>query len=193
MKKALIVVITLLGLSSLSFAQSGISIGLHSGLLLSAFEDQEKSGTAIPLGANVGLYVAENIQIGAEFSFLVSSFEAEFEEFQGQPTNPYDLEVTQTAIGAFGRYILPTSGVKSYIKAGIGMYMGEAEASGGVVGEEDFESAFGFNIGGGIKTAMGIYAEFVFHIVSRELDVAGVSSQGYNNWGFLVGYDIPLN
>jgi len=171
-----------------SFAQNAISV--HSGILVSAFEDQDESATAIPIGANFGMMVGENLEAGAEFGLLVSPFEFESEGLGTTVTS----KISQTIIGVFGRYHFPMNGIMPYAKAGLGYYMGtfEAESDFGS-GEEDFKGAIGFNIGAGVNTEMGIYGEFVFHIVSRELDMDGAESFGANNWGVNVGYRLPLN
>ena len=60
-------------------------------------------------------------------------------------------------------------------------------------GNETFAWAeFGFNIGAGVKTLPGVYAEFIYHIVSRKADWEGAESMGANNWGIHVGYQLDL-
>ena len=55
----------------------------------------------------------------------------------------------------------------------------------------DFKSAFGFNIGAGtdfsIAKTVALFAEFVFHLVSRTPDIQGAQSGGANNWAVQLG------
>jgi hypothetical protein len=39
---------------------------------------------------------------------------------------------------------------------------------------------------------IGLYGEFNYHLVSREIDVDGGESSGFNNWMLLVGYHFSL-
>lgn len=180
------VLVLILALTVGSMAQ----VGVQAGYLMSAFEDQDEAASAFELGANYGFPVADNFVAGPEFSILVSPFEFESEVLG----TTYTSKFTQTIIGAFGKYIIDAKGFTPYVKAAVGYYMGKLEAEGGGgSGEEDFKGAIGFSVGGGVQSEMGLYGEFVYRIVSRELDVDNAESFGANNWGIIVGYSIPVN
>ena len=88
------------------FAQTNLSIGIHSGVLFSAFEDQEETQTAIPVGGYLGMQVSENMEIGAEFSTVVVPFE---EKFLGET-----FSSTQLAFGAYVRVYFPQETITLY-------------------------------------------------------------------------------
>ena len=67
--------VSLIIFTSGAFAQSNLSIGLHSGILFSAFEDQDETLTAIPVGGYLGMEVSENLEVGAEVNLTVKHFE----------------------------------------------------------------------------------------------------------------------
>ena len=79
--------------------------------------------------------------------------------------------------------------VSPYVRVGAGMYTGGWEQG---EWDGDYDSAIGFNIGAGVKTLPGIYAEFIYHIVKRKGDWEGAESMGANNWGIHVGYQLGL-
>jgi len=97
-----------------------------------------------------------------------------------------------------------------YIRAGGGLYTGSLEIDfedelnsyGWEDSEFDFKNAFGFNIGAGaemnINRGGGLFAEFVYHIVERELDAEDTENEenkpfGANNWALHVGFRFTLN
>jgi len=183
-------ILVFLFLSSGLFAQTNLSIGLHSGILVSAFEDQDESYTAIPVGVYFGTAVSDNVEIGAEASIAVKPFE---EEVGGITTS-----ISQTIIGLYTRFYFPAASFTPYIRAGAGYYLGSAkfEGGGGLNAEIDFKGALGFNVGAGFGTSSGLYAEFIYHIVERELeknDFFISEPGGASNWGAYVGFAFSIN
>jgi hypothetical protein len=190
MRKALFLVSFLLFSTGL-FAQSNLTIGVHSGFLFSAFEDQDETLTAIPAGGYFGVEVNENMEVGAEFNVTVKNFEQTIDDGFG---NSFTAGISQTVIGGYLRYYIPAESMVPYIRAGVGYYLGKFEASsGGGSGSVDFKGAVGFNIGAGIGTESGLYAEFIYHIVSRELDFPGSTAIDFNNFGAHIGYSFSIN
>lgn len=161
-----------------AFAQK-MSAGAQAGYAMTAFEDQDETGKGIPVGGFFGYMIDENIQVGADFNMLASGFS----------TDDSDIDVTQTIIGGFAKYMMPMEGFSPYGKLGVGYYMGEIKEDAFSL---DFKGAIGFNVGAGVASDMGIYGEFVFHIVSRELDIEGAKSSGANNWGIHIGYKLDF-
>lgn len=171
-----------------AFAQSNKSIGIHAGILFSAFEDQDETLNAVPVGGYFGMEVSDNMEVGVEANLTVVNFEEDL-------GNDVTFGITQTIIGAYLRYFFYSESMTPYVRAGAGYYLGEAELSGGgASGSVDFKGAVGFNVGAGIGTESGLYAEFLYHIVSRELDASpSGGSFSANNFGAHVGYAFSIN
>lgn len=170
------------------FAQGAdLTIGINGGLLISAFEDQDKSYNAVPLGLFIGMHAAENVELGLELSHTVSNFELEGDDVS--------VEFSQTLIGGFGRfYFYNESNIVPFLRAGLAVYLGEGKISNGSASfTRDTKPAFGLNIGAGFGTDSGFYGEFIFHIVEREYDVEGAETFGANNWGVKLGYAFSIN
>jgi Outer membrane protein beta-barrel domain len=191
MRKALFLVSFLLFSTGL-FAQSNLTIGIHSGVLFSAFEDQDKTLTAIPAGGYFGVEVNENMEIGAEVNLTVKNFE--------DSQDGITASMSQTIIGAYLRYYFPAETVVPYIRAGVGYYLGAVEFSGEnypdfLTNNFDYKGAVGFNIGAGIGTESGLYAEFIYHIVDQEIDtdLFETDAAGANNFGAHIGYSFSIN
>jgi hypothetical protein len=57
--------------------------------------------------------------------------------------------------------------------------------------DQDFNTAFGFNFGGGLDYTINnstiFYSEFVYHIVEREVDDEESESFSANNWAIQIG------
>jgi opacity protein-like surface antigen len=190
LKKLTLLTLILFSFAITTNAQLPISLEINGGIAGSAFEDQESSATGVVVGAAVLIDIIPIIDAGVEFNTTVSPFTFKTTELGPE----LEVDVTQTYIGAFAKFdILPLVAVTGYLRGGVGMYSGKLEASIGDESESvDFKSSTGFNIGAGVKTMIGIYGEFTYHIVSRELDVEGAPSTGYNNWMLLVGYRFNL-
>jgi len=168
-----------------TIGQAQVILGVQAGYASTAFEDQESAASTFSGGAIIGTDIMPMIDVGLEYNLLFSPFE--FEE--GGTT----AKVSQNLLGLWARwYFLPIPAVSPYIRGGVGYYSGKLELSGAMTGEADFKSTVGFNIGAGVDMPMGLYGEFVYHIVSRELDVDGAESAGYNNWAISVGYSFDL-
>ncbi len=175
--------IMLFALASLGQAQ--LILGVQAGYASSAFEDQESAASTFSGGAILGTDIMPMIDVGLEYNLLFSPF-----EFDQQGTT---AKITQNVLGLWARwYFIPLPAASPYIRGGVGYYSGKLELSGGSTGEADFKSAVGFNIGAGVDLPMGLYGEFVYHIVSRELDLPGQESGGANNWAISLGYSFDL-
>ncbi len=187
MKKVTFTIFIVLLLSVAGFSQS---LAIFGGYLNSAFEDQEEAAGAIELGGAFVLDALPVLEAGVEFSTLISPFEFEMEVLGVKTTSKFK----QTMFGVFGKYNISLPALTPYIRGGVGYYTGSIEVeAAGETGEQDFKSAIGFNIGGGVQTFAGLYGEFIYHIVSKELDVENApSAMGSNYWGLRVGYSISL-
>ncbi len=173
----------LLILISSAACMAQIAVGVQAGYAHPAFEKHDAASGAIPIGIQVGTNFLPVIEVGGEFSMTVKPFVMEEEGATD------DFEVTQTFVGVYGKYFLPMPAFTPYARAGVGYYLGGWEQGNA---DGDFDGAIGFNVGAGVNTMMGIYGEFVYHIVSRKGDWEGAKSYGYNNWGIHAGYRIDL-
>ena len=178
-------------------ANAQLVFGVQGGIGGSAFKDQESAASSVPVGVYVGTNALPLFDAGIEFNMLLVPFKfEETDPFLGQKVK---LEFTQTYYGVFVKwYVLPIPVVEPYVKAGAGYYSGKLKVEvAGESGEEDFKNTLGFNIGAGVKTMTGLYGEFVYHILSRELDVKNpdpdeVKKAVYNNWMLMIGYQFEL-
>lgn len=196
MKLATIISFSFLFISTQSFAQTNLSIGIHSGVLFSAFEDQDETQTAIPVGGYFGMQATENVEVGIEFNTSVIPFEEKFSE------DFFDItqSITQSVFGGYVRLYFPSETIVPYIRAGVAYYTGAIEYSAEGIGFDfDLDGALGFNIGAGIGTESGLYAEFIYHIVSQNSDAFGeflgedIEDSGFNNFGAHIGYSFSIN
>ena len=187
--KSLSVVLSLVLMLSFSAMAGEKILGVKAGLANTAFEDQEEAAGSLAIGATLGMKVAPIIETGLEFNMLTSPWE--FEEKIDVST--YTMRVSQTMIGVYAKVDLPLAILNPYVRAGLGYYMGKMEMEAQEFGEtqsgeENFKGAIGYNLGAGVNTFLGIYAEVIYHIVERELDVDGVEAFGANNVHINVGY-----
>jgi len=99
------------------------------------------------------------------------------------------------------KYEIGQGAMKPHIRGGVGMYMGKNEItaeedSGWVDSETDCKNAVGFNFGGGVTADWGYdkfwLAEFVYHVVNREVDVDDAEYDGANNWAIQLGAGLKL-
>jgi hypothetical protein len=187
MKTFTLSVLIVLVLSTFGMSQS---IGVFGGYLNSSFDDQEDAAGAIELGASFVIDALPILDAGAEYTMTVSPF-----EFEGSDPfiGDFKTKLNSSMFGVYARYNLPLPALTPYVRVGAGYYSGSIEVEAlGQTGEEDFSSALGFNVGAGINTFTGLNAEFVYHLVKRELDQQGAVSAGYNYWGLRVGYYFSL-
>ncbi len=176
-------------------AQAQLIFGVQGGIGASAFEDQAEAASSVPVGVFVGTNALPLFDVGIEYNMLVVPFKFEGEYL----TQKVKTEFTQSYYGAFIKwYVLPIPILEPYVKAGAAYYTGKVKVDiAGVSGEDDFKNTLGFNIGAGVKTMVGLYGEFVFHLLSRELDAetadpGTVKKAAYNNWMLMVGYQFEL-
>ena len=182
------IVVALLLFSVSSFAGDTV-LGLNVGTAITSFEGQTESASSFSFGAHLGKEVLPILETGLEFNMLASPWEFKGTSIAGETT----VKISQTIIGAYAKVNIPLVVVNPYARAGIGYYMGNIEATAaGQTGKQDFKGAVGFNLGAGVNTFMGIYAELVYHIVSRTLDVEGAEAVGYNNIMINAGYNFSF-
>ena len=214
MKKLGLILLLLSLASGTAYSQS---IGAFVGYGQSAFGedsfelgDETEQANYIPLGVQILFGTGGNFEIGGEINYAVVPFTFEMNVFD---THVADMEVEQLYFGALARFKIGTgSGIWPYIRGGAGIYTGSLNMNytdemkelylldtGMELEDEsaDFKSAFGFNAGVGAEINFshnnGVFAEFVYHIVKREIDgedAGGASSA--NNWALHVGFRFSL-
>ena len=179
-------ILSILLISTFGMAQS---IGVFGGYLNSAFEGQGDAAGAFEVGGTFVLDALPILEAGVEFSTTVSPF-----EFEGEIAgDKFTTKIKSTMIGVYGKYNISLPALTPYIRVGAAYYSGSTEVDGSLLaGTIDFKNTLGFNAGAGVETFTGLYAEFVYHIVSREFDVPNTVSEGYNYWGLRAGYLFSL-
>jgi hypothetical protein len=183
-------------------------LGLFSGYGSSAFENFDDNAGTIPAGVQALISLDKlqfgSIDLGAEFGYSVVPFTFEVQEQVNQQIYKYDWKIKQMVIAALVKVkFLKKSTAHPFIRIGAGLYSGGstyefpdeikqlAQQNNITLNEElNIDSAFGFNIGAGTDIQIGktaaIFAEFVYHIVSRKPEGA-TESNGANNWAAQVG------
>jgi opacity protein-like surface antigen len=174
-------------------AQAQLIFGVQGGIGASAFEKTTKAATAVPVGVFIGTNALPLFDLAVEYNRYVVPFKFDLQDpLYGKGT----MEHNQSYIGAFIRYyVLPLPVLEPYIRAGVGYYSGNQKFEYTVpkyTVKHDFKSKLGFNAGVGVKTMVGIYGEFVYHIFSSKLDVANAENARLNNWMISVGYQFEL-
>ncbi len=221
MKKYLIFVLLFLGTVSITIAQPSIGVFTGYGIssfnkdLLGEDLALDETTSYLPLGVQLG-YNLSGLSFGslsflAELNYSVIPFSYEtFGNLTGEEIKTSDIEISQTVIGAVFKMKFGNSFFRPFIRLGAGAYLGAVSIQftdevknlfqeNNIAIEDtdyDFKTAFGFNIGAGTDLSLGtstaLFSEFVYHIVSRELDVEGAQSQTANNWGILLGFQFSL-
>ena len=122
-------------------------------------------------------------------------------------TKIYDFQISQLYFGGLAKLRIGSgAGIHPYARAGAGLYTGDAKKEYSDEAKlidpsledekEDFKSAFGFNLGGGIEidvsTNTGIFAELVYHMVNRELDMEGAEKKNMGSIVIYAGIQIGL-
>lgn len=207
MKKLGLIFLLLFLASGTAYSQS---IGAFGGYGSSAFgDDVDEESNYIPVGVQL-LFGSSNFEFGVEVNYAVVPFTFSMGDMG-------DMKINQLNYGALAKFKFGTSrGIWPYLRAGAGMYTGslkfdftdEINDFGIEDVENDFKSAFGFNLGAGVEMNInrggGLFAEFVYHVVERELDVEenelsggdltlGESSKmTANNWAIHVGFRFSL-
>lgn len=153
------------------------------------------------------------IYLGAEIDYAVVPFTFEMNDDIGNgPEKLADFKINQMIIGALVKIKFGQNSLKPFLRVGGGAYTGGADIeytdkikelfqqqySTTLEDEEiDIKTAFGFNIGAGADLSIGssnvLFAEFVYHMVSREADGDGAESFSANNWAAHVGFQFGLN
>ncbi len=205
-----------------SFASAQPSLGVFLGYGVSSFDKELVSGVDLgdaagylPVGVQVG-YSLTGLSFGSlsflgEFNYSAVPFTYEtFGDIGNGEIKTSEIMVSQTFIGAVFKMKFGTSFFNPFIRLGGGAYLGSVnqeftqdvkdylEQFGATIEDADidFKTAFGFNIGAGtdirIGQVTGLFGEFVYHIVSRELDIDGAESNSANNWAILVGFQISI-
>ncbi len=163
------------------FAQTKPIVSGLAGYTMSAFQDQSSAAGTLALGASVGVKATPALEVGGEFIYPISGYKFEMtDEVFGKITTT----INQMMIGAYGKYFIGTGNLMPFLKAGLGYYTGKPKVE--ITGHSEtaeLKSAIGFNFGGGVQTAKGLFAMFTYNIVKRE-------SAGYNSWSVLIGYQI---
>ena len=158
------------------------------------FESGVEASSGFEVGAAFVFDALPIIEAGVEYSKSITPFEIKT-KLQGQE---FTQKSSQSMFGAFVRFSFSVPVVTPYIRAGAGYYTGSSETNlpdplKDVAGlDTDYKSTLGFNVGAGVDTFIGLNAEFVYHIVSKELDITDAKSLGANYWGLRVGYYFSL-
>ncbi len=220
MRKLLLIVIFLF--AGYTFVSAQPSLGVFLGYGVSSFDnelvggvDLSSSAGYLPVGAQVG-YSLTGLSFGAlsflaEFNYSAVPFTYEtFGDLGSGEIKTSEIMVSQTFIGAVFKMKFGKSFFNPFIRVGTGAYLGSVQqeftddvrsyfeqyGQGIEDVDLDFKTAFGFNIGAGtdirIGQVTGLFGEFVYHIVSRELDIEGAESKSANNWAVLVGLQISI-
>ena len=209
MKKLSLIFLALFLISGTAYSQS---IGAFVGYGASAFDDADLDGNAgyIPVGAHI-LFGVAVFEIGAEINYAAVPFTFESQD-EDIDMKKGELKMGQLYYGVLAKFKIGSGGgIWPYIRGGAGMYTGSLKAEfsdeynkylenlygqKGENQEQDFKSAFGFNVGAGAEIDFsnnnGLFAELVYHIVDRELDVEGAESFKANNWAIHVGFHFGL-
>lgn len=191
MRRLLITISIVAAMATSGFSSS--ALGLKVGYLATAFEDQDEAAQSLGFGVSYSAKKLELFDAGLEFNMLASPWE--FTDKSEFYTQKYTF--TQTMIGLFVKVDIPLVVLTPYVRAGLGYYMGKVEAEiseGGqtMSAENDMKGALGYNLGAGVETFLGIYAEVIFHIVEREIDVKDTEPFGANNVAANIGYRIEF-
>ncbi|MBU0473573.1 MAG: porin family protein [Bacteroidetes bacterium] len=204
MKKLGLILLLLLLASGTAYSQS---IGAFAGYGSSAFgDDVDEESNYIPVGAQLLFGSGGNFEFGVEVNYAVVPFIFSKGDIG-------DMKINQLYYGALAKFKFGTGrGIWPYLRAGAGMYTGTIEYDftdeinefGFDDVKMDFKNAFGFNVGAGAEMNIsgnnGLFVEFVYHIVDRELDVnnedmeeGDSSKMTANNWAIHVGFRFGLN
>ncbi len=222
MRRTLLITAFIFSFFSIISAQPSLGVFVGYGLssfdkeLVGGVSLEETAGY-LPIGAQVG-YSLTGLSFGslsflAEFNYSAVPFTYEtFGDLDGtgSETKTSEIKISQTFVGAVFKMKFGTGFFNPFIRLGGGAYLGSVKQEftqevkdylqqyGQTIEDADidFKTAFGFNIGAGtdirIGKVTGLFGEFVYHVVSRELDMEGAQSQGANNWAVLVGFQIAI-
>jgi hypothetical protein len=191
-----------------SSAKTELMFTIFSGFGLSNFDTAELYGSRVPqsgylpLGAQflAGLNI---FQIGAEFNYAAVPFTFENKASSSQAL--WKGRLNQVQFGALVRVNLVNGFFKPFLRAGSGVYTGNAKREYSAASSDEtieLDTNFGFNFGAGVAIPKG-FLEFVYHLVDRSRDVKTVDPNGKQitekewirayHWAFRAGVQIPLN
>ena len=168
-----------------------VAVNVFTGLSFSAFEDQDESASALPLGVAVGFNPIPNLEVGGEVNLALPGY--------GFESTIYDVKITttfqQNLVGAYGRFYFSGGPIMPFAKLGLGYYFGDVKVKGEFMGMKmdetlDVDGAVGFNVGAGVMLKKGFYGEFNYNILSRKSSdgEGGSDSYGANTWAIQLGY-----
>lgn len=202
MKKKFLVFLTIIILSGNNYSQSvGVFLGYGASAFGDDFAKDIEQANYIPLGANI-LFKIGAFQVGGEINYAIAPFT--FEGLYG------DVAISQLYFGALAKYKIGSGRrITPYLRLGAGLYTGsedftflEGKNEFGLDDYKiDFKNAFGFNLGAGgelkLNRRNSIFAEFVYHVVNRELDTTDTENEvnkpfSANNWALHFGFKFGL-
>jgi len=190
MAMVVVCLVALTGMTLAGESNAKLSVAPYLGLGYSAFEDQEDAASSFPLGLQGFYKINDNFLVSAVMEYSAGKFEFESES---NLTAKIKFKVSQNILGLNAHYVLPIPTLDPFIGAGLGLYTGKAEYSGK---DYDYKTAIGFNINTGVlynlNSHMDVMGQFVYHFVSRKMDVSGAKSYGMNNWAIHLGVRIHL-
>lgn len=201
-------------------------VGLYTGHSNSSFEKQVESSGSFLFGLQA-MYSLKtpsiiNLNFGLEFNYLAPSFSFDIKDQSGSKLVTRNQK--QLFIGALVKVLLANRFILDpYLRLGAGLYSGghtlefsesikqEAQQKQVSLPDElDISSSFGFNLGFGVKYKLpsmlnsALFIEFVYNIVSREIDESPLNllaaardsfnknTQGANSWAILAGYQLGI-
>ena len=188
MKATLVLYFALMFAVATSFSQ--VRIGVSTGYILTAYEEQDDSAGTLPIDVQIGAMVTPMLELGGEILYALGGFTFE-DNIAGQIT---ETDFHHTQIGAYGKYYVDLGSVDPFVRAGVAYYMGDAELEipNGQESEQtvEIDPAVGFNFGAGLMATPSLSVEFFYNRVTRDMTDSQDNTVefGMDTWGFLAGY-----
>jgi hypothetical protein len=151
----------------------------------------------LPVSLSASWEIRARARLGVECNYSVLPFAFDDREGLNQATE----KVSQLVLGSFTRYTLTESVISPYFKGGVGIYLGQwvidyRDDVGFVDSEYDLKPALGFSAGAGIIADWAgdrfLFLEFLYHLVSRELDISGAKRYKAGNLAVQFGMGSDL-
>jgi hypothetical protein len=151
----------------------------------------------LPVSLSASWEIRTSARLGVEFNYSVLPFAFDDREGLNQATE----KVSQLVLGSFTRYTLTESVISPYLKGGVGIYLGQwvidyRDDAGFVDAEYDLKPSLGFSAGAGIIADWAgdrfLFLEFLYHLVSRELDISGAKRYKAGNLAVQFGMGSDL-